>query len=337
MNREGLSVEELTANERFQNYCRNTNIEDVAYWQQYIKDHPEQLATIQEAKHLVLVLALELSDEEISIEFKEFKQTLRQREKGQGTKLRSIQTKSIATKSNKVKYGVLVASFLLLVSVFIWEMAIFTPPQNYELSTNYGVVRTHILPDGSKVILNANSKITYTDWGLNKSRIVYLTGEAFFEVQSTIDQQKFSVQTARGTIEVLGTSFNVLQRQDQLAVALLEGAVAIKVPHYPTIRMVPGELVSIEGANYKRQEADVDAYSAWRYQRMVFKETPIYKVIQRLSDEFNWAVTVENEQILRRKISASIPKNDPTLLLEALSEIYDLKIEQITEGEYIIR
>ena len=102
--------------------------------------------------------------------------------------------------------------------------------------------------------------------------------------------------------------------------------------------MTPGELVRIDGTDfYDRRAADVDAFSAWRFQRMVFKEMSIAKVIQRLQEEFDWRVTVANQALLKRKITATIPKNDPELLLEALSEIYDLEIERLDNKAYLIK
>ena len=102
--------------------------------------------------------------------------------------------------------------------------------------------------------------------------------------------------------------------------------------------MEPGELVKIEGTDfYDRSIADVDAFSAWRFQRMVFKEITIAKVIQRLQDEFDWKVTVADQSLLKRKITATIPKNDPELLLKALSEIYDLQIKQLNNKTYLIQ
>jgi len=207
-----------------------------------------------------------------------------------------------------------------------------------QVATNYGEVQTHILPDGSKVILNANSTLSYKDyWPKNKPREVRLQGEAFFEVKKKSEDGPFLVQTNKGMITVLGTSFNVLQRAKTLEVALLEGAVNLSIPKYPVIKMNPGELVRLQGNDiFDRQAADVDALSAWRFKRIVFKEMTIAKVIQRLQDEFGWTVKVENQNLLKRKITATIPKNDPELLLKALSEIYDLNIERLDSKTYLI-
>jgi len=70
---------------------------------------------------------------------------------------------------------------------------------------------------------------------------------------------------------------------------------------------------------------------------MKFKNASISSVIERLKNDFGWQIEVKNKELLKRKINASIPENDPKLLLEALSQIYDLKIEKMGERQYIIR
>lgn len=335
MNPKGLSAEDIAANEQFQNYCKASNKEDVAYWEQWIKEHPDKATIIEEAKSLVQFLSTIPSEEEIASEFSKFRTTIHPAKKVIDPKMRSIAVPQKTNKPNIRWLGAIASSLLLLIA--IWNFGPFDKGQDYKVVTNFGEVKTHILPDDSKVILNANSSIIHTDWQPNTTRSVKLKGEAFFEVQHNTNQQKFIVETNKGNIEVLGTSFNVLQRANNLTVSLLEGAIVLDIPNYPNINIIPGESVLIEGNDYKRLKADVDALSAWRFQRMVFKEVPIEKVIQRLADEFDLSITVEQQQILERKISASVPKNDPALLIQAISEIYDLRIERQSEKVYVIK
>ncbi len=335
MNPEGLTVEGLAANEQFQNYCNTSNNKDVAYWEQWIIKHPEKNAIIKEAKSLVLSLSILPSEQEIALEFSKFRKTIDLDKTDSEPKMRTIRVTKKEQQPKKT-WSVAIISILLIVMA-IWKLGMASEEQSHVVATTFGEVQTHTLPDGSKVILNANSTITYKDWGVNNTRTVRLIGEAFFEVQPLSKTQQFIVQTQKGNIEVLGTSFNVLQRADHLEVSLLEGAITLSIPKYPSINMMPGESVLIERDKYQRLETDVDALSAWRFKRMVFKEVPIRKIIRKLAVEFDYDITVEQQTILERKISASIPKNDPALLLEAISEIYDLKIEQQSEKIYVIK
>ncbi len=333
-----MTVAALVASEHFQNHCLYPTTQSVAYWEQQLLQFPEQQAVFEEAKALVLTLTLQPSDDEVSEAFLDFKKVIDQQQLEQPTKLVALPSKK-TPKNNRRKFISIAATLLFLFSLGIWKFFLAPSTATIQLTTNYGDIKTYLLPDGSKVILNANSSLTFhKHWSNNTQRKVQLVGEAFFEVKRKSVQEQFIVQTNKGTIQVLGTSFNVKQRATTLEVALLEGAVALSIPKYPLLNMEPGELVRIDGTDfYDRKTADVDAFSAWRFKRMVFKEMTIAKVIQRLEDEFNWKVTVADQTLLKRKITATIPKNDPELLLKALSEIYDLQIEQLDIRTYLIR
>jgi len=331
-----MTVASLMTSEHFQNHCLNPTAQSMQYWEQQLFQYPEKRVIIEEAQALVLALAMKPSDEEVSEAFLAFKKVIEQRQINQTTKLVAL------PRTQKSKWNGLIkiaATILFVLSIGIWQFFLAPTTAMVQLTTNYGELKTQFLPDGSKVILNANSKLTYKEhWTSNQRREVQLQGEAFFEVKKKAAEEQFVVKTDKGTIRVLGTSFNVKQRAAAFEVALLEGEVALSIPEYPVIKMKPGELVSVEGTDfYDRSIADVDAFSAWRFQRIVFKEMTVSKVIQRLQDEFNWQVTVANQDLLKRKITATIPKNDPELLLEALSEIYDLKIEQLNDRTYLIK
>ncbi|MFK7981564.1 MAG: FecR family protein [Saprospiraceae bacterium] len=336
MNLNEMTVASLVASEHFQNHCLNPTAESVQYWEQQLFQYPEKREIIEEAKTLVLALAMKPSDEEVSAAFLDFKKVIEQQQIKQPTKLVALPRQQKSKKSSLITIA---ATILFVLSIGVWQFFLAPTTAMIELTTNYGELKTQLLPDGSKIILNANSRLTFKEhWTRNKPREVQLQGEAFFEIKKKSTEEQFIVQTDKGKIQVLGTSFNVKQRAATFEVALLEGAVALSIPKYPVIKMKPGELVRVEGTDfYDRSIADVDAFSAWRFQRMVFKEMAISKVIQRLQDEFNWEVTVANQDLLKRKITATIPKNDPELLLEALSEIYDLEIEQLNDKAYLIK
>lgn len=336
MNLDDLTVAVLAASEHFQNYCLNPTTESIRYWEDWQVQHPEHQVIFTEAKALVKSLAMEPSEKEINAAFLDFKVAVDKRQNAGKAKLVAIPNRHLP---NKNRRNLVAIAVMGLLAIGCWQYLLVPSTTLVQLATNYGEVQTHVLPDGSKVILNANSTLTYKDyWAANTARKVHLKGEAFFEVKKKSSKEPFKVRTDKGTIQVLGTSFNVKQRATTFEVALLEGSVALSIPKYPIIKMEPGELVRLEGTHfYDRSIADVDAFSAWRFQRMVFKEMTIAKVIQRLQEEFDWRVRVADQALLKRRITATIPKNDPELLLQALSAIYDLEIEELTNKTYLIK
>ncbi len=95
-----------------------------------------------------------------------------------------------------------------------------------------GVKSTISLTDGSKVWLNADSKIQFPKVFTGNTREVYLSGEAFFEV-ATNPSRPFIIHLANGTVKVLGTSFNIRAYDNEkiIEASVATGKVAF-IPKY---------------------------------------------------------------------------------------------------------
>ncbi len=94
--------------------------------------------------------------------------------------------------------------------------------------TGAGETKNLLLADHSRVTLNANTSLKVSrNWFSGDRREVWLTGEAFFNIQKTPDRQRFTVHTATLTVEVLGTKFNVTDRRRKTRVVLQEGKVKV--------------------------------------------------------------------------------------------------------------
>lgn len=98
-----------------------------------------------------------------------------------------------------------------------------------EYSVPYGSKSSLILPDGSKILLNSGSKIKYSDDFIKKERIVFLEGEAFFDVKS-VKKMPFTVKTSDLNIKVFGTKFNVksFKEEGNVQTTLVSGSIAVE-------------------------------------------------------------------------------------------------------------
>lgn len=141
------------------------------------------------------------------------------------------------------------------------------------------------LSDGSKIFLNSGSEISYTS-GFNDSlRLVRLVGEAYFEVQK--ENRPFVVETGNTKITVLGTSFNVNQKQNgTLKVALVSGKVHINDQEGNHMQLKPSEMMvrDEEGAFYKTG-FDLLTITGWKDQTLVFRENSFVEVKEKIE---NW-------------------------------------------------
>ena len=111
------------------------------------------------------------------------------------------------------------ASLLLLLAT--WFLLRDT---SQTLTAPNGQMLAHTFVEGSKVQMNDGSSISYDPAAWAEKRLVKLSGEAYFEVEKGV---KFIVQTNKGTVEVLGTKFNVNAWGEQLMVECYEGRVAV--------------------------------------------------------------------------------------------------------------
>lgn len=142
-----------------------------------------------------------------------------------------------------------------------------------------------ILPDGSRVWLNAKSSITFPTTFNGKQRIVKLTGEALFEVAHNA-RQPFKVQTQKQTIEDIGTIFNVNAYTDELATKTTLIAGKVKVNN---LLLEPGQQTDgnqIKAVNIKR-------YTAWKNGDFYFEDDSIQTVMRQLSRWYNIQISYE--------------------------------------------
>ena len=141
-----------------------------------------------------------------------------------------------------------------------------------------------ILPDHSKVWLNAGSSLKYpVSFDQSKNRLVKLTGEAYFEVAKD-KTHPFIVKTAQQEVEVLGTHFNINSYSDEPATltTLLEGSV--KVSTNATYKIIkPGEQAALSAGSFKIGTANIEETLAWKNGYFRFNDEKIESVMRKIA------------------------------------------------------
>jgi transmembrane sensor len=171
------------------------------------------------------------------------------------------------------------------------------------LSTPRGRLFHLVLPDGSRVWLNAESAIRYPTSFDGKDRKVELTGEAFFEVVKN-EKMPFKVSiNAQTEVEVLGTAFNInaYSNEAQIRTTLLNGSVRLNAANgaaQPLSSMLrPGEQALVPGAGRISQiqieKADTAKVMAWRRGIFNFENADIKTVMRQLERWYNIDVVYE--------------------------------------------
>lgn len=184
--------------------------------------------------------------------------------------------------SLKPWYYVAAATVLILLS-----LGLFFNEVNY--ITTVGEQQTVALPDGSTVRLNADSHLKRARffWSTNK-KLTLVKGEGFFEVEKG---DGFEVHTKLGNVQVLGTKFNVKNRQDYFEVACYQGKVQFEEANSnsKTI-LIQGQRV-IKMEHDFNQETLTNPQPIWLAGESIFTNTPLHVVLREL--EIQYGITFE--------------------------------------------
>lgn len=168
------------------------------------------------------------------------------------------------------------------------------------LSTANGEHTTIILPDNSKVLLNAASTIKYpSTFSKLKNRRVELFGEAYFEV-SKDKEHPFIVASAGQEIKVLGTHFNINGYGDEAVIrtTLLEGSIEIsssRGSRNPQV-LKPGQLALNSGGQLKIETANTELETAWIKNDFYFRGRQLESVMQDLARWYDVKINYTNEE-----------------------------------------
>lgn len=162
-----------------------------------------------------------------------------------------------------------------------------------------------ILPDGSKVWLNAASSLKYpASFASLKERKVQLNGEAYFEV-SKDKSHPFVVNTVNQEIEVLGTHFNVNAYTDEASVktTLLEGSVKVYIPGTNSplgktgVRLKPGQQSVLTGNGLSVSEGNTEEAIAWKNGYFRFDDEKLESIMRKIARWYDVDVTYQNDTL----------------------------------------
>lgn len=255
---------------------------------------------------------------------------------GQSAKRQSAKRKS--ARRNLLPFWRAAAILLLAVSCGIGYYY-STHTHNTYIYATQASVADYVLEDGSKVKLNKNSSITFTDGFGQKDRAVELTGEAYFDVAKNRDK-RFTVRTQNTEIQVFGTQFNVLsdEADGRITVALTQGAVRFKAEGCD-VMMKPEEEVVYDVASYRfsKQTIDLQFNTAWTKGRYLYSDITFGEFVRKLEHICNVGIEIEDRQIAECNITASFLIDQPVgEILSALKDELKFKYRQTEDNRIVI-
>lgn len=345
-----FNIEDFLVDNTFQLYCAGKDKLCVTYWENYIKAHPEQEATINDAKRLYGILS-------------GHKKPLNRQVDLMRERMDFDQESSVVPIRKPYTWLKIAAAILLISSIGLWyynNTQIVKPIANLvtKYSTNGAERKKITLPDGTVILLNAKSTLQINKNFSVKNREVTLVGEAFFDV--THDKNNpFKVITSDFNINVLGTTFNVKSYPDEPTseAVLIKGIIVMesnedggnsitlkpsqKVVFYKALPALPG--VKKSGPIVKRPEITINSYTkandstivemAWTQNRLEIQDQSFAELKKTLERWYNVEIIFTDTEIEKYHFTATFKNENLVEVLRALQSAehftYEIKGNQI--------
>lgn len=232
--------------------------------------------------------------------------------------------------SNKVFFRV--AASIIAVFALSALMYYFSGNQYKEIVATNTVIES-ILPDGSQVSLNANSKIEYPETFENNKRKVKLNGEAFFDVSH--DKAKpFIIEAGDVSVEVLGTSFYVKTNKatNKTEVIVKTGRVAVYDTKNKESKVVlePGQKTEFSAQETEHQivENNDINFLSWKTMNLSFDNSPLSQVIEDLNRVYHVEMKVTKPSVNNCLITVSFENQNLESVLKILESTLNLEIKK---------
>jgi ferric-dicitrate binding protein FerR (iron transport regulator) len=189
-------------------------------------------------------------------------------------------------KSTKVKpliptwlYAVAAVVVLFIGYTFMFQETVYT--------TQVAEKTEFKLPDDSEVRLNADSKITFTEFNWKSDRKLTLQGEAFFKVKKG---ETFTVSSDQGDVTVLGTQFSVNSRVDTYIVQCYEGKVQVALKENKTVILTKGKAIAFQKGNLEAYDI-FEEKPQWLSNESSFYKVNIKEVVAEMERQYGIKVT----------------------------------------------
>lgn len=193
------------------------------------------------------------------------------------------------------------------------------------------------LADGTKVMLNSDSRLRFPQAFSGETREVYLEGEGFFEVAKNA-AKPFIVHCEKYDVRVLGTTFNIsAYRNDPVSMTtLVEGRVNIECGAFAVV-LTPGLMASVTGSGVSTREVNVDSYISWTKDQFSFSEERLEDLLKKISRWYDVDFVFDDPRIKDYKFSGFIPRYESVMnLFEILEQAAGVSFVRKSDKKIVI-
>ena len=200
-----------------------------------------------------------------------------------------------------------------------------------QVITSAAEEKSVLLADGTEVILNSKSELTYNRNYNRYNRSVHLVGEAYFNVKK--GNIPFNVLTPHGRISVLGTSFNIRTRNDGFEVGVNNGEVQVSNEN-SLLHLSKGQLIDVKSEFISSNilQIPTDQYPDWLNRKFYCNETTLESLCLEIERTFDIKVNFTNPNLKNLTVTGVIEASDLDNVLQTVSILtkHKFKLDGVT-------
>jgi transmembrane sensor len=335
--------------ELFQKWVYSPNPELDTFWSDFLSKYPEKLNDVEEARKFLRVLEFreeDIFESRISNLKKRIDESISEPAPVQLMPVPDSRQTRLLTGRTRW-YSIAAALLLLIVCSYMISNLGKHPASTFRIAdvnkhtTDKGQRTIITLEDGTKVWLNAESKLVYPKSFRNHlQREVFLEGEGFFSVAKD-SAKPFLVHTNGILVKVLGTSFNVKSYESDnfIQTTLVEGRVSLASIGGSTneLTLAPNQMAVFDKTTREillDHKPDTEARVGWTDGKLVFEDQPLSEIIIALERWYNVKFIVKDDRALKCRFYAKIDN----LTLQEVLDLFKTSdgIEYEINGDEVI-
>jgi transmembrane sensor len=216
------------------------------------------------------------------------------------------------------------AAVLVVVAITLYRQPLYIAQQTAQNTDSL------LLPDGTRLYLNAHTTVKYPRRFQGNSREIFVQqGEVFVDVKH-MPEKPFSVHLKNVDVEVLGTSFDVKETKQGVKVFVQTGKVKAVYKNGKSVILTPGEEAEmlLAGTTITTRHHRNNNLIAWKTGHLTFVDAPLSEVTAVLGDYYKVNIVLKGEGLADKKLLATFHKESLSEVLDILSKTLQVKAVQ---------
>jgi len=244
----------------------------------------------------------------------------------------------VKPKKYSIRKALRIAAILVVALSIAFTAAQFAfNPKQITQVTAKGEKKEIFLEDGSVIVLNSNSSVTYPE-EFQTTRNIELVGQAYFKVFRDV-KRPFTVQTHDVKVRVLGTSFDINSyHHHDTKVSVITGKVEVTSPTGQKVQITKNQQADlIKNSDLQISKENSDDKIAWISNTIILKNTKLSETVKIIENWYNVNIEIQDQELNDLTISGKFKDEKLENVLESIAYLKQLQINYTTKNQIIIR